>query len=87
MSTIEWFIIIACGVISIILIFFALSKDEDATGATILGTILGMICTMGIISVMEDPKPQPIDVYRGKTTLQITYQDSVAIDSTVVWKK
>ena len=29
---------------------------------------------------------RPIDVYRGKTTLEITYRDSVAIDSTVVYK-
>ena len=28
----------------------------------------------------------PLDVYRGKTTLWITYRDSVAIDSTVVYK-
>ena len=27
-----------------------------------------------------------LDVYRGKTTLEITYRDSVAIDSTVVYK-
>lgn len=30
--------------------------------------------------------PQAIDVYRGKTTLEITYKDSVAIDSIVVFK-
>lgn len=30
--------------------------------------------------------PQAIDVYRGKTTLQITYQDSIPIDSVVVFK-
>lgn len=30
--------------------------------------------------------PQAIDVYRGKTTLEITYKDGVAIDSTVVFK-
>ena len=29
---------------------------------------------------------RPIEVYRGKTTLEITYRDSVAIDSTVVYK-
>ena len=29
---------------------------------------------------------KPMDVYRGKTTLEITYRDSVAIDSTVVYK-
>lgn len=31
-------------------------------------------------------KPRAIDVYRGKTTLEITYKDRVPIDSTVVWK-
>ena len=32
-------------------------------------------------------EPKAIDVYRGKTTLEITYKDKVPIDSTVVWKK
>ena len=32
-------------------------------------------------------EPTAMDVYRGKTTLEITYKDGVAIDSTVVWKK
>lgn len=32
-------------------------------------------------------KPQAIDVYRGNTTLEITYRDSVAIDSIVVFRK
>lgn len=31
-------------------------------------------------------KPRAIDVYRNKTTLEITYKDRVPIDSTVVWK-
>ena len=31
-------------------------------------------------------KPQAIDVYRGKTTLEITYKDKVPIDTTVVWR-
>ena len=30
-------------------------------------------------------KPQAIDVYRGNTTLGITYRDTVAIDSIVVF--
>lgn len=32
-------------------------------------------------------KPQAIEVYQGKTTLEITYRDSIPIDSTVVYKK
>ena len=31
-------------------------------------------------------RPQAIDVYRDKTELEITYRDSVAVDSVVVYK-
>ena len=31
-------------------------------------------------------KPRAIDVYQDNTTLEITYKDSVPIDSVVVWK-
>ena len=31
--------------------------------------------------------PQAIDVYRGKTTLEITYRDSIPVDSVVVFKE
>ena len=34
-----------------------------------------------------DKAPTAVDVYRGKTTLEITYRDSVAVDSIVVWKE
>ena len=30
--------------------------------------------------------PKAIDVYRDKTTLEITYKDNVSIDTVVVWK-
>ena len=33
----------------------------------------------------EEADIKAIDVYRGKTTLEITYKDGVAIDSTVVF--
>ena len=32
-------------------------------------------------------KPKAMDVYRGKTTLEITYKNKVPVDSTVVWKE
>lgn len=31
--------------------------------------------------------PEAIDVYRGKTTLEITYKDSIPIDSVVVFNE
>ena len=30
--------------------------------------------------------PTALDVYQGKTTLEITYRDSIPVDSVVVWK-
>ena len=39
-----------------------------------------------VLSAICLRKPQAIDVYEGKTTLEITYKDKVPIDSTVVWK-
>ena len=44
---------------------------------------LGILILLGF-SLNE---PKAIDVYRGKTTLEITYKDKVPIDSIVVWKK
>ena len=40
-----------------------------------------------ILSLSCVCKPSAIDVYRGKTTLEITYKNRVPIDSTVVWEK
>lgn len=58
-------------------------------GMLILGT-LAIICIY--VALTDDGcshsknTPTALDVYRGKTTLEITYRDSVAIDSTVVYK-
>ena len=49
-----------------------------------LATILFAIMTLFIYENIDIPPA--IDVYRGKTTLQITYKDSIPIDSVVVYK-
>lgn len=43
-----------------------------------------LIILITTLSLKE--KPKAIDVYRGKTTLEITYKDGIAVDSTVVFK-
>ena len=53
---------------------------EILKGSTIA---LSAVCVCGIIKISS---PQAIDVYRGKTTLEITYKDSIPIDSVVVFK-
>lgn len=43
----------------------------------IISLIVGCICS---------PHPTAMDIYRGKTTLEITYRNDVPVDSVVVFK-
>jgi hypothetical protein len=49
--------------------------------------VLGGILYMATSHEKESKQPKPIDVYRGKTTLRITYVDSIPQDTLVVWKE
>lgn len=55
----------------------------------ILDIIISGIGIIFILAYVESSEvtPTAMDVYRGKTTLEITYRDSVAVDSMVVFKK
>ena len=52
----------------------------------LLDWIVGAFTGVFIYLLIVYDKPTALDVYRGKTTLEITYRDSVAVDSTVVYK-
>lgn len=58
--------------------------DNNNSGALTCLVALGLF----IISLVtiHVGKPTALDVYKGKTTLQITYKNKVPIDSTVVYK-
>lgn len=45
-----------------------------------------MLCIVGMACLVHS-NPQAIDVYRGRTTLKITYKDSIPVDSVVVFKE
>lgn len=51
------------------------------------GTFIFTATAITAMEVSEQYKPTAIDVYRGKTTLKITYVDSVAVDTVVVFKE
>lgn len=85
----EVFLLISFLVISILLVIYGL-KDKN-----IVGFFLGACFTISIIWIVEitdrilykdERKLTPIEVYRGNTTLEITYCDSIPVDSVVVWK-
>ena len=86
-------IFIALTVVAICVTFVSLICDWDCLVApSLLTAIISLFIGVGwgFCNVMyysyHNNEPTALDVYRGKTTLEITYRDSVAIDSTVVYK-
>ena len=64
-------------------IFVIFAYDISATSfITIFLLTVGIL--VSLLVILEEPTA--MDVYKGKTTLEITYKDGVAIDSTVVFK-
>lgn len=78
-------ILIFLGFIFIIVgIIIILANDESN-----LNWVALVLLTLGFTCLHVycfEAEPQAIDVYRGKTTLKITYKDSIPIDSVVVFK-
>lgn len=74
-------------IIIVILLFIVclLSINNFKDSAVFLLSLLWTITIFIVVCVYKNTV-FPIDVYRGNTTLEITYKDGVAIDSTVVWK-
>lgn len=76
-------ILFVCSIVTFI-------ENEILENTDFIRTILciftgcSMIAMLLIIAYLC--KPKAIDVYRDKTTLEITYKNSVPIDSVVVWK-
>lgn len=89
--------IIAAIIVGLIIIGLIFLKDfisNNGHGGMDTGVFFGILLTVllvieiGIIStIIEEPKPTPMDVYQGKTTLEYTIRDSVKVDSVVVWKE
>lgn len=59
-------------------------------GDKIVGVLIGTLAVTFIgwmgYKVGTSGKPTAMDVYQGKTTLEITYKDGVPVDSVVVFK-
>jgi len=83
--------LLSCSVVAIFLwVIFIKWCDESEKRAVVFGWTLANMTTLTIgvfVFAFLDKPITPIDVYRGKTTLEITYKDSIPIDSVVVWKE
>lgn len=70
--------------------FVSCSLNDKMIIKAFLGSLLiilgGSFIIAGIQTIVHDSTPEAIDVYRDKTTLQITYKGNTPIDTTVVYK-
>lgn len=81
--------IIILAVTFIIDIGVSIAKGKEFSGGTVFGMVITLAIIAGVICINLDiiePTPTPMDVYQGKTTLEITYKDGIPIDSIVVFK-
>ena len=77
-------IIVLVGSITLVIETF---KEIEFCYKCLIYTLFAYSFIVFLLSLSYVCKPRAIDVYKGKTTLEITYKDRVPIDSTVVWKK
>lgn len=50
------------------------------------GTLLACLGVLLIMANHYEKNPSAMDVYQGKTTLEITYKNGIPVDSVVVFK-
>jgi hypothetical protein len=88
-----WAGLVVLGLLILLILFVIFAIDSSGKAKFDLGVFFGIIISILLAgeivllsSILEDPKPTAIDVYRGKTTLEYTIRDSVKIDSVVVFK-
>lgn len=88
--------IIAAIIVGIIIIGLIVLKDfinNNGNGDMDIGVFFGVALSIFFVieiciinDIIEEPKPTPMDVYQGKTTIEYTIRDGVKTDSVVVWK-
>ena len=77
-------ILIFLFILSTVFTYLFYSEKTDNWFERISSTIITLLSALALITYFSIPKA--MDVYKGKTTLEITYKDNVAIDSIVVFK-
>lgn len=76
-------ILVIVGSLGIVLIIMSEQTDK----ITALGMLFSVLFIIAGVGSLDSYKhPQAIDVYRGKTTLQITYKGNIPTDTIVVYK-
>ena len=85
MSLYTWIAIILIAITIGIVIYLVCYYDVEP-GELFAIFILGALLQATISSSLSSNDPTPIDVYRGKTALKISYVDTIPQDTLVIWK-
>lgn len=80
------FIISVIYLLSLVFSFIGDGKVEKVSSEILKCSTVALATICICISIIVNT-PQAIDVYRNRTTLEITYKDSIPIDSVVVFKE
>ena len=75
-------IFLICSILAIVI----KGKDESNLFSFLSGGTLILCITLLIAIEEKNNTPTALDAYQGKTTLEITYRDSIPVDSVVVFK-
>ena len=85
---------IIVGIIIFALMILGEHISERCSDSFDAGVFIGIVITILIVieiclvsEIIEKPKPSALDVYRGKTELEITSVNGTPIDTVVVFKK
>lgn len=83
----EWILIITVLIYALALIWNIVTDDKDARFFSVLILTISAIMFVTVFIIYgERNTPSAKSVYEGKTTLEITYRDSIPIDTIVVLK-
>ena len=79
-------ILLIVSIIALALILWCEQKESTKPSLVWFTIMFSCLALGSLFSLINHNEPTAIDVYRGKTELEITYRDSVAVDSVVVYK-
>ena len=83
----EWIMVIFGLICTISFIWNLESNDKDNRVFSACILTISAILFVALFSSYENRNtPTAMDVYQGKTSLEITYRDSIPVDSIVVFK-
>ncbi len=69
-------------------IVYNYDSGPNRIGLALFVCIILSVISGALIAIKTNTsEPTAMDVYRGNTTLEITYRDSIPVDSVVVFKK